>query len=1081
MIKRKAEQLNTIITGSILTLLLLLVFRCGTAQTVNLNQFGIEEGLPQSSIYTMLQDKQGSIWVGTMNGISRYNGLNFENFGRKNGVAETRVTSSCVDSEGNIWFGHWSGGITKYDINTKEFAEVHPGKLLLSKTINSIFQDYRGVLWFATDGEGLLKNDKGTFTLLTKKDGLPSNTITSLTENKDNVLWIGTNNGIALYNNKFTPYSGNLPSSSIKCILEDSKGNMWIGTSDQGVFRINEKTKQVKQFDISSGLVSNNIRTIFEAQNGAVYIGTNSEGISKYVPQLEVADYTGSLFKTISTRQGLSNDHVFSIIQDREKNIWIGTQLNLNQYFDEQFEIFGENAGLKNSLVWSVIQDRNKIFWVGTEGGLVKFVPNIHDISKDQREKLTDKFPDSKNNTYLFTHKTGKEGEVLNTSSLYEDAKGNIWFTDFAKGAARLNPVTNEITRFTKANGLPVNDVYCFNGDKYGNIWFGTDKGGLVRFDILTEKFQTFTTKDGIGSNQIYSIYRDSKNRMWFASLAGDLTMQEPGKKFKTFSAKDGYPIKFTISITEDKKGNLWFGTFDQGIYKYDGKTFKNYSTKDGLSSDTPLLLVCDDNNNLWIGTGLGIDKFNLQDETFKHYEKDDGFLGVEINPNSAFKDNEGNLWFGSIVGLVKYNAKLEKNNSVEAITSIKDPRVFFQNVKIPTDHVFAWNQNHITFDFTGTSLTNPKRVKYRYFLDGVDKEWSPVVKENSVTYPDLDPGKYTFNVRSRNNDGVWNKEPVTFKFEISAPFWKTPWFYFVVLFVIFITSFTFIKLRERKLKQTNLLLEQKVVERTEIISKQKNEIEKKNNVIIDSIEYAKNIQQSILPTHEEISVHFKQYFILYKPKDIVSGDFYWMYESDDRILIAAADCTGHGVPGAFMSIMGYNLLNEIINEKENASPAEILDMLNRKILNSLKQHDTEASAKYGMDIALVSFDKNKSKLEFAGAHNPVLIYRGNECIQLKGDKLFVGSSIRENPTSFTNQFFDLQKGDTLYMYTDGYPDQIGGPENKKFYSISLRALLQSICHLDVQEQRKNLDDSITQWKGSKNQTDDMLIICVRV
>jgi ligand-binding sensor domain-containing protein/serine phosphatase RsbU (regulator of sigma subunit) len=1064
----------------VFTFLLLLICQFAAGQTVNLNQFGIEEGLPQSSIYTMLQDKDGNIWVGTMNGISKYNGLNFENFTKKNGLAENRVTASCIDKKGNIWFGHWSGGITKYDAASKTFSEITPGTLKLSKTITSIVSDTKGIIWFGTNGEGLLKDENGNFTSFTTKNGLASNAISSLIENKDGVLWIGTDNGITLYKTNLTPFAGELNSQSIKCLLRDSKGNIWIGTSDQGITRINVNDGQFKNFNTSNGLASNNIKTIFEALNGAIYIGTNSDGISKYVPQLEVSSYTGPLFKTISTQQGLSNDHIYSIIQDREKNIWIGTQLNLNQYFDEQFEIFGENDGLKNSLVWSVLQDKNKNFWIGTEGGLVKFIPDIHQLQTGSLEKFSDKAP--RNAAYRFTNKTGKNGEVLNTSALYEDIKGNIWFTDFGKGVSRLNPSNNEIKHFTKTNGLPVNEIYAINGDKDGNVWIGTNKGGLVKFDIATEKFKIFTAADGIGSNQIYSIFHDSKNRMWFGTLSGNLTMLDPSDNaFKTFSKKDGYPNEFTLCITEDQQGNLWFGSFDQGIYKYDGKSFKNYSTKNGLSSDTPFLLVCDDNNNLWIGTGLGIDRFNLKDETFKHYEKEDGFLGIEINPNSAFKDKDGNLWFGSIVGLVKYNAKLEKSNFVEAITSIKDPRIFFQNVKIPEDHVFSWSQNHVTFDFIGTSLTNPKRVKYRYFLDGVDKGWSPIVKENSVTYPDLQPGKYTFYVRSSNNDGVWNKEPVTFRFEINAPFWKTSWFYLLILVIIFAIAFVYIKFRERKLRRENIILEQKVIARTEIISKQKDEIERKNSVIIDSIEYAKNIQQSILPDKEDISRNFLQHFILYLPKDIVSGDFYWMHEDNERVLFAAADCTGHGVPGAFMSIMGYNLLNETINERPKANPSEILNILNLKVLNSLKQYDRGASAKYGMDISLIAIDKNKFELEFAGAHNSLLIYRDKECIQLKADRLSVGSMVREETGTFTNHAFTLQKNDMMYMYSDGYADQIGGPDNKKFFSTPFRELLLSISNLEMPEQKKKLDQTITDWRGKRSQIDDILIIGIRI
>ncbi|HET6225065.1 MAG TPA: two-component regulator propeller domain-containing protein [Bacteroidia bacterium] len=1056
----------------------LFIFLFSNAQTLNLNQFGIEEGLPQSSVYTMLQGKDGSIWVGTMNGVSKYSGLNFENFSKKNGLAENRVTSSCQDKEGNIWFGHWSGGITKYDIQLKKFSEVHPDKIKLSKTITSIVADKNGTIWFGTNGEGLVKYQNGQFTAYTSENGLPDNHINALMIGKDGQVWIGTENGVSVYKRNFSAFSKDLPSKSIKCFLEEANGNIWIGTSDKGVIRMNANYAEMKNFTTSSGLASNNIKVMFQAENGSIFIGTNSDGISKYIPRLENTSYAGPLFSTISTQHGLSNDHIFSIIQDREKNIWIGTQLNLNQYFDEQFEIFGENDGLSNSLVWSVIQDKDENFWIGTEGGLVKFIPDIH--KKTTGERLINV---SSNSSYVFTHKTGKNNEVLNTSALYEDIKGNIWYSDFGKGITRLNPGTNESKHFTTETGLPSNEIYAITGDKDGNIWIGTNKGGVLKFDIQTEKFKTYTTKDGLGSDQVYAIFCDSKNRLWFGCLGGKLSMLDSqiDDSFHTFSEQKGYPCNFTLCITEDKKGNMWFGAFDQGIYKFDGTAFKNYSSKEGLSSDTPFLLVCDNDDHLWIGTGLGIDRLDLKDETIKHYEKQDGFLGIEINPNATLKDKEGNLWFGSIVGLVKYNAKLAKKNLVEAITSIKDPRIFFQNVTLPEDHVFSWNQNHVTFDFIGTSLTNPKRVKYRYFLEGVDKDWSPVVKENSVTYPNLEAGSYTFKVRSSNNDGVWNKEPVVFHFEISAPFWKKSWFYLVIASSALVIAMIYVQWRERRLKRQNIILEKRVEERTLIISKQKDEIERKNNVIIDSIEYAKNIQQSILPTKLDLGRIFPQHFILNRPKDIVSGDFYWLHETTDRIFIAVADCTGHGVPGAFMSFMGYNLLNETVREKPKDNPAEMLNVLNLKVLNSLKQHDTNTSAKYGMDISLIAIDKEKNILEFSGAHNSLLIFRGNENFQLKADRLSVGSTVRDDITTFTNHKFELKKGDMLYLYTDGYPDQTGGPDNKKFFANPFRELLQSISKMEEEEQCKILDETILKWRGAKSQIDDILVVGFRI
>lgn len=1077
------RQSSYILPGKRMTIVFLcilftVIFRFLNAQTLNLNQFGIEEGLPQSSVYTMLQGRDGSIWVGTMNGVSKYSGLNFENFSTKNGLAENRVISSCQDKAGNIWFGHRSGGITKYDIQLKQFSEITPGSFKISKTISCIVEDKNGVIWFGTNGEGLLSCDNGKYTKYTVENGLPDNHINALMIDKEGQLWIGTEKGISIHGTTFSPFDKKIPSSSIKCFLQDTEGNIWIGTSDNGIIRMDARHENMKVFNTSSGLASNNTRVIFQALNGSIFIGTNSDGISKFIPRLENTNYKGPLFSTISTQHGLSNDHIFSIMQDREKNIWIGTQLNLNQYFDEQFEIFGENDGLKNSLVWSVIQDKNENFWIGTEGGLVKFIPDIH--KKTTGERLINV---SSNSSYVFTPKTGKNNEVLNTNALCEDVKGYIWYTDFGRGVTRLNPTTNESKHYTKENGLPVNEIYAIKNDKNGNVWIGTNKGGVLKFDINTEKFTGYTTKDGLGSDQVYTIYCDSKNRIWFGCLGGKLSVldEQQGGTIRTFSEKEGYPCNFTLCITEDQKGNMWFGAFDQGIYKFDGHTFKNYSSKQGLSSDTPFLLMCDDDEHLWIGTGLGIDRLDFKDETIKHYEKQDGFLGIEINPNATLKDKEGNLWFGSIVGLVKYNAKLAKKNLVEAITSIKDPRIFFQEAALPEDHVYSWNQNHVTFDFVGTSLTNPKRVKYRYMLDGVDADWSPVVKENSVTYPNLDPGVYTFKVRSSNSDGVWNKDPVTFRFEISAPFWKKTWFYAVLASGILICAFVYVQVRERRLRRENLILEKRVAERTIIISKQKDEIERKTNVIIDSIEYAKNIQQSILPTKEEFNQFFPEHFILNKPKDIVSGDFYWLRETQDRILIAVADCTGHGVPGAFMSFMGYNLLNETVNEKPKGNPAELLNILNRKVLDALKQHDTNTSAKYGMDISFVAINKNRKQLEFSGAHNSLMIFREDECFQLKADRLSVGSSVREDITTFTNNTFDLQKGDMLYLYTDGYPDQTGGPDNKKFFANPFRDLLQSISKMEQAQQIKVLEEKFMSWKGAKSQIDDIMVVGIRI
>ncbi|MBA3706266.1 MAG: SpoIIE family protein phosphatase, partial [Bacteroidetes bacterium] len=298
----------------------------------------------------------------------------------------------------------------------------------------------------------------------------------------------------------------------------------------------------------------------------------------------------------------------------------------------------------------------------------------------------------------------------------------------------------------------------------------------------------------------------------------------------------------------------------------------------------------------------------------------------------------------------------------------------------------------------------------------------------------------------------------------------------FIVGFGLVLLLAIFIFRGYRHKREANRMLEIK----NEAINKQNEEIEKKNTLITDSIEYAKNIQSAILPSEEELKKHFQDYFILYKPKDIVSGDFYWIHEQEDNLLLAVADCTGHGVPGAFMSLMGHNLLREIVSSKNNSNPSEILDELNLKVLKTLKQDSKNTSAKYGMDIALISMDKKRNTIEFAGAHNPLYIYRNKECIQLKADSRSIGNSMDKEEKGFNKQFFQLQKGDMLYLFSDGYTAQKGGSENKKFFFKPFRELLQGICELEVIEQQHLLNATVLSWQGNKKQTDDILIVGIR-
>jgi phosphoserine phosphatase RsbU/P len=275
--------------------------------------------------------------------------------------------------------------------------------------------------------------------------------------------------------------------------------------------------------------------------------------------------------------------------------------------------------------------------------------------------------------------------------------------------------------------------------------------------------------------------------------------------------------------------------------------------------------------------------------------------------------------------------------------------------------------------------------------------------------------------------------------------------------------------------------LEEKVKERTLRIEKQKEEIEEQKKHIMDSIYYARRIQNAILPAFNIIEANLKNYFILYMPKDIVSGDFYWVNETDGLFMIAAVDCTGHGVPGAFMSIVGYNQLNHAVTVKKARSAGDVLDELNKGVISTLNENKSDNSIKDGMDMALCVFNFAAKKVEFAGANNPLVLIRDNKVIKVRGDRFPIGAFEGSNPQQFRNNEIDLLEGDCLYLSSDGYADQFGGPDNKKFMFKKFEELLLQINSLSMEDQKEMLHKRLYEWMGVNDQVDDILVIGIRV
>ena len=643
-----------------------------------------------------------------------------------------------------------------------------------NNNILSMLEDKSGNLWFGTGGGGVNKYDGETFTHFTTKEGLSHLSY--------NIVW---------------------------SILEDKSGNLWFGTYGCSVNKYDGKT--FTHFTLKDGMINNSIMSILEDKSGNLWFCTDGDGVYKYVHD---AIGTGGDFSLRSehftTKQGMSSNIVWSILEDKSGCLWFGTDGGgVNKYDGETFTHFTTKEGMSHSSVMSILEDRSGNLWFGTDEGVNKY------------------------DGETFTHFTTNEGLSNNKIiSILEDRSGNLWFGTGGLGVNKYDGET--FTHFTTKEGLSHNAIWSILEDKSGNLWFGTSEGGVNKYD--GETFTHYTTKEGLSHNNILSILEDRSGNLWFGTYGGGVNKYDD-QTFTHFSTKEGLSNNQASSLIEDNAGNIWVGTYGGGVcVLYEGGRVKvgektkedsveyeweYINTENGLTNDDVLSLVFDAEGYVWAGTNKGINKINAESfEVVRSYTKLEGFRGIECNQNSSYLDSKGNLWFGTATHLTKYNPQADWQNKLEPQTHIKSIKLFFEIVDwrikdsiadiefdgvmkgypLPKDLVLSYDKNHLTFEYIGISLKIPEKVRYQFILEGLDKDWSPVTKKREITYTNLTPGDYVFKVKACNDEGVWNKEPTTYPFRIKQPYWEMWWFYLgQILFFVLLIGGTLIVSRAGK------------------------------------------------------------------------------------------------------------------------------------------------------------------------------------------------------------------------------------------------------------------------------------------
>ena len=1009
---------------------------------INYRYLKEENGLSNNIVYCLFEDLRGNIWIGTYDGLNLYDGVSIKTFNEENGLNSTVIKTIAEDATGRIWVGTENGGISVLNPKSKNF-QFEEFNIVVDKYIGNSFrkiiESSDGKMWLAGN-KGVTVIDGNKTYHYVQNDGLAGNYVFDLHEDINGDIVIATNNGLSIFDGKtFTNYSteNGFPSNDILCIEEDQKGNLWLGTAGDGLIKFNPLLQEYEIFNSNNGLSEDIVLCVLEDFSNNIWVGTKGGGVNRF---------SGVAFTYFTTNDGLISEKVNAIAIDKKNQTWFATREGLIKFDGENHISFTQKNGLPVNFCSSVFEDKKGNIWVGTLTGLVKIV----------NDKIT--------NVYSY-----KEGV--------------------------MNPVVSIIE------------------DKKGNIWLGTDGGGIILYDGVT--FKTYSMINGLNSNKVTSVLEDDKGAIWVGTFGGGVAKFN-GTEFINYEKEDGLASNIVYSLAKGPRGEIYVGT-KNGITRIENKIFTIFDTKSGLISNNIKMLAFDEENSLWVGSEKGLDRiyFNPPQvfrqtkkaiSEIKHYGKDDGIKGGEINSNAVAQDADGNMWFGTNKGSIKFDINVDDYNLQKPKTYITDLKLEYNSVdwlkkgfavfpwtNTPKNLELHYDSAHVTFSFIGINHKSPDKVRYQWKLEGFDQSFTPLTAQNFATYPNLPPGNYTFIVIACNSDEECNdEEPATFSFVVKPPFWQELWFISLMSFFGILIIFVTIKYRERKLRKDRERLELSVKERTqevveknnqlelvnlEIVSKNK-EIEEKNSDLNSSIRYALTIQQASFPSITELTAVFPDAFIFHLPRDIVSGDFYWYRKIDNLFVIAIADCTGHGVPGAFMSMLGMTLLNEIFSGKEKITAGEALNRLDAGIVKAFENSDTES--KDGMDIALCIIDKQHKTIEFSGAYRPMVMIKNNEIIEIKGTKYAIGSKDIENK-NFENNVYHYEDGECMYLFSDGYPDQFGGTDNKKFKTKVMKEMFLEIHPQSMHEQKLLIHNRLKSWMGKYEQVDDILISGIRL
>ena len=832
---------------------------------INFKNITSEDGLSQGTVETIIQDDQGYIWLGTNDGLCRYNGYEFKIYKHdeelENSITNNYIVDIKQDNSGNIWVGTANGLskidtktdlITNYNMNDEEKSLSHYniGDILITKSGD--------VLVGTSDGLNIYNEKKDEFYRIFNKDSdLSSQFIRSLAEDENQNIWVATNNGIDkidIKNNKniisFKTGHGkfDISENDIYVVRYDPKGYIWAGALKEGLNRIDINTNEVKQYKNDyrdeKSLPGNYVKDILRDSSGNLWVGTDN-GLAKYNEQTEnFATYKNKIYDKTS----LVNDEVFSIQEDESGLIWVGTYAGISM-FDPNTNIehykkdpFDENSISDNS-IHGIYEDKDGLLWVGTNSKGVNVI-------------------NRKNYNVKHLNKTSKDYPISDDN--INDVVGidNKIFIATKNGLNEVDKDLKTINIYNTEDGICNNNITALFADSKKNVWIGTANGISV-LNTNTNEIIDITdilTNHNIEDQYIKVIYEDSKGNYWVGCfIDGGLVKIDPNKRtIENYRNKKEDKTSISSnnirSIVEDKNGNIYIGT-SYGLNKLNesNNTFERYLEKDGLSNNTVYGLLVDDNNNLWASTNLGISKLDTNTMTFETFNIIDGFQGNEFNGRAYYKNKSGELFFGGINGLNIFRPN-DINRSRYVPTVIFDE--FKVNGKVYKDinnQEFKYNENTINISVFISNYKNTKNIQYMYKLEGVSDSWD-ISRSNNINYSDLAPGTYTLKIKARSYSGKVSDESAV-KFIIKPPIWKSKaaiLIYLIIIIIVIYRTINSVKRLDNLVKNKTLQLT-KEMEKNDKLLKKVIELEKRKNNYFVNLSHELRTPLNVISSTEQL------------------------------------------------------------------------------------------------------------------------------------------------------------------------------------------------------------------------------------